>query len=62
VNIRQLLQFKLDAGFHYQVLIISYQAAEFTIPLHGYLVEGETRINNKMWKANEDGGATLHFN
>ena len=28
----------------------------------GYLMEGETHINDKMWKPNEDGTITIHFN
>ena len=28
----------------------------------GYLMEGETHINSKMWKINSDGTITLHFN
>lgn len=28
----------------------------------GYLMEGETHINNKMWKPNADGSITIHFN
>ena len=28
----------------------------------GYLIEGETHINNRMWKANDDGTITIHFN
>jgi len=28
----------------------------------GYLMEGETHINDKMWKPNKDGTITLHFN
>ena len=28
----------------------------------GYLMEGETHINDKMWKPNEDGTVTIHFN
>ncbi len=28
----------------------------------GFLVEGETHINNKMWELNADGTVTLHFN
>ncbi|MBW2541626.1 MAG: hypothetical protein JRF15_05985 [Deltaproteobacteria bacterium] len=28
----------------------------------GYLMEGETHINSKMWKLNADGTVTLHFN
>jgi hypothetical protein len=28
----------------------------------GYLMEGETHINSKMWEPNADGTITLHFN
>ena len=28
----------------------------------GYLMEGETHINSKMWKPNDDGTITIHFN
>ena len=28
----------------------------------GYLMEGETHINDKMWKPNADGTITIHFN
>jgi hypothetical protein len=28
----------------------------------GYLMEGETHINDKMWKPNDDGTITIHFN
>lgn len=28
----------------------------------GYLMEGETHINSRMWKPNEDGTITIHFN
>ena len=28
----------------------------------GYLMEGETHINSKMWKPNADGTITIHFN
>lgn len=30
--------------------------------VNGYLMEGETHINNKMWKPNKDGTITIHFN
>ena len=29
---------------------------------NGYLMEGETHINSKMWETNDDGSITLHFN
>lgn len=29
---------------------------------NGYLMEGETHINSKMWETNVDGSITLHFN
>lgn len=28
----------------------------------GYLIEGDTHINSKMWKPNSDGTITIHFN
>ena len=28
----------------------------------GYLMEGETHINSKMWKPNDNGTITIHFN
>ena len=28
----------------------------------GYLMNGETHINSKMWKPNPDGSITIHFN
>ncbi|CAE7588272.1 unnamed protein product [Symbiodinium sp. CCMP2456] len=28
----------------------------------GYLMEGETQINSKMWKPNPEGTITIHFN
>ena len=28
----------------------------------GYLMEGDTHINDKMWKPNEDGTISIHFN
>jgi len=28
----------------------------------GYLMDGETHINSKTWKPNEDGTITIHFN